>query len=245
MPVVAASPAGSSPLTRGKRSGRCSLPVSFGLIPAHAGKTLSRVLSWITPPAHPRSRGENLLQASERRPGRRLIPAHAGKTRSPHPYRNGGRAHPRSRGENEAVTPPLFAVHGSSPLTRGKLGRLPLRERVRGLIPAHAGKTSWLAMVQRPPAAHPRSRGENASVPSSSLGMTGSSPLTRGKRHLVRVIEIVGRLIPAHAGKTKSVIMTGVARAAHPRSRGENREHSERVDEVRGSSPLTRGKHLK
>ena len=50
------------------------------------------------------------------------------------------------------------------------------------------------------------------------------------------------RLIPAHAGKTKSVIMTGIARAAHPRSRGENPPAQAGPQRVGGSSPLTRGK---
>ena len=51
---------GSSPLTRGKRPGPTRGEALTGLIPAHAGKTVSTVASigWQT--AHPRSRGENL-----------------------------------------------------------------------------------------------------------------------------------------------------------------------------------------
>ena len=50
---------GSSPLTRGKRSGRPQLPDGDGLIPAHAGKTQVHQRRRGTLGAHPRSRGEN------------------------------------------------------------------------------------------------------------------------------------------------------------------------------------------
>ena len=50
---------GSSPLTRGKRAGRVGGRAGFGLIPAHAGKTVEED-TWATAErAHPRSRGEN------------------------------------------------------------------------------------------------------------------------------------------------------------------------------------------
>ena len=51
--------AGSSPLTRGKRSAEFWRVVASGLIPAHAGKTSIHLLSPAVLEAHPRSRGEN------------------------------------------------------------------------------------------------------------------------------------------------------------------------------------------
>ena len=51
--------AGSSPLTRGKPRGAGLGRLRPGLIPAHAGKTLSCASSLMTHAAHPRSRGEN------------------------------------------------------------------------------------------------------------------------------------------------------------------------------------------
>ena len=91
---------GSSPLTRGKPSCvfGCGRPTR--LIPAHAGKTRRFLSRLATLPAHPRSRGENKMQArdlpleagsspltrgkrfldAERSRDARLIPAHAGKT---------------------------------------------------------------------------------------------------------------------------------------------------------------------
>ena len=52
---------GSSPLTRGKPMVGRSLPSSWGLIPAHAGKTGIFDGVFDLPRAHPRSRGENLM----------------------------------------------------------------------------------------------------------------------------------------------------------------------------------------
>ena len=70
-----------------------------------------------------------------------LIPAHAGKTTAHRPNTQGRGAHPRSRGENAALDEEGAGVEGSSPLTRGKRGSVPGHCLVRGLIPAHAGKT--------------------------------------------------------------------------------------------------------
>ena len=93
---------GSSPRGRGKRSCCCPFPRALRLIPARAGKTLTRLSSTSPRTAHPRAGGENVwrwghalveLGSSPRgrgkpapsRPSRRrprLIPARAGKTLS-------------------------------------------------------------------------------------------------------------------------------------------------------------------
>ena len=152
---------GSSPLTRGKRLSSQRTSTAARLIPAHAGKTKIAQFSQFSPPAHPRSRGENmsldhlravvrgsspltrgkpiwLLSASMHV---RLIPAHAGKTCSlPRSHRR-VRAHPRSRGENRMGRTTSQGACGSSPLTRGKLSAVWVVISVFRLIPAHAGKT--------------------------------------------------------------------------------------------------------
>ena len=51
--------AGSSPLTRGKLQARHRGTPRPGIIPAHAGKTLSAPKQWTDSGDHPRSRGEN------------------------------------------------------------------------------------------------------------------------------------------------------------------------------------------
>ena len=178
---------GSSPLTRGKRVPPQGHGEAEGLIPAHAGKTHSRIALPRTGSAHPRSRGENynfahqpaaLVGSSPLTRGKRrgvtqttaetrLIPAHAGKTgdRAYPVLRQ--EAHPRSRGENRPVWPTCRTITGSSPLTRGKPDDSYATFGSIRLIPAHAGKTpQGRARRYRQPA-HPRSRGENCgAIPS-------------------------------------------------------------------------------
>ena len=264
MTLYARGDLGSSPLTRGKRRDHAGRWPVLGLIPAHAGKTSS--WTWPTTwwPAHPRSRGENLAffaiaflcqGSSPLTRGKqhtfpsmstrtRLIPAHAGKTCFILTHNCNARAHPRSRGENFVADYAALKAWGSSPLTRGKPARwCPSLLRVR-LIPAHAGKTPVLVVREVQAWAHPRSRGENTPARSPAFSSTGSSPLTRGKPHVVVEVAGFGGLIPAHAGKTPTGPGCGEVFAAHPRSRGENLVEKPNVVAGLGSSPLTRGKHF-
>ena len=234
---------GSSPLTRGKPAARPASPLRTRLIPAHAGKTPRARLHPHCRRAHPRSRGENgATQATDttgpgsspltrgKRPfvvrhclSPRLIPAHAGKTIS--------------------ITPHSSSRAGSSPLTRGKRGLHIFHGRAVRLIPAHAGKTRaalWAISLIR---AHPRSRGENGDLGLGDLALDGSSPLTRGKRHVDWRWPEFRRLIPAHAGKTSLASTPTSPPRAHPRSRGENCVKIHELKPNEGSSPLTRGKH--
>ena len=131
---------GSSPLTRGKLVSGAILEASVGLIPAHAGKTGHVCAEWCDHGAHPRSRGENVLQSVDTLTHggsspltrgkqsheqailwcRGLIPAHAGKTRTATTTASKSGAHPRSRGENHTRGSNPALSPGSSPLTRGK-----------------------------------------------------------------------------------------------------------------------------
>ena len=131
---------------------------------------------------------------------------------------------------------------GSSPLTRGKLRKARATPLTSGLIPAHAGKTTLSQVGGYPSGAHPRSRGENAARPALRIWRGGSSPLTRGKPHLVDLDHESQGLIPAHAGKTAPEGRTESLPRAHPRSRGENIDGDRATAEEWGSSPLTRGK---
>ena len=173
---------GSSPLTRGKLSAVVAVTIGLGLIPAHAGKTQARCAAGWKQRAHPRSRGENPVTGqtrrssrgsspltrgkrevgASRRDGSGLIPAHAGKTDTSPRARGPLWAHPRSRGENRSPRRSRHRPRGSSPLTRGKPVLTVLMNFIRGLIPAHAGKTSTPTGPISSPRAHPRSRGENS-----------------------------------------------------------------------------------
>ena len=258
------SVSGSSPLTRGKRRVTRRRPHPRWLIPAHAGKTgvgdVGNGGHW----AHPRSRGEN--QLGKRRVegvkgsspltrgklevptgpggGDGLIPAHAGKTHSSFGRNEGRPAHPRSRGENVKVSVVAETKSGSSPLTRGKRLLATSVDSMRGLIPAHAGKTGPVWPLGPGKWAHPRSRGENPPRLSVDAPHEGSSPLTRGKRSRAWSPTPTPGLIPAHAGKTRVAIYNVTTTGAHPRSRGENSETLAMVRPGSGSSPLTRGKHV-
>ena len=171
-----------------------------------------------------------------------LIPAHAGKTQtewadgSPHP------AHPRSRGENARGIAMMCTTHGSSPLTRGKLSAEKSVFLTGRLIPAHAGKTWKTSRTVPGSEAHPRSRGENMPAKRRVSANLGSSPLTRGKPASRRARRNRGRLIPAHAGKTRRPCGKTHDSRAHPRSRGENSGRPRTCATRTGSSPLTRGK---
>ena len=131
---------------------------------------------------------------------------------------------------------------GSSPLTRGKPRTGSTRLMTRGLIPAHAGKTSPSVKSLSPERAHPRSRGENPKRAWTTSTATGSSPLTRGKPLRTRLGPRGGGLIPAHAGKTEGGLPKNSPGQAHPRSRGENFATLACAGVRGGSSPLTRGK---
>ena len=193
-----------------------------GLIPAHAGKTAleggcgRRRLG--SSPLTRGKLGDEKDTVSE--PG--LIPAHAGKTHPMSWRQISSGAHPRSRGENRSPSGVRVGFGGSSPLTRGKLLHQSPPGRDRGLIPAHAGKTSSSPTGSVRCGAHPRSRGENPDRILRAGHGAGSSPLTRGKPWSTVPWRARGGLIPAHAGKT-SWKLKGKAI-------------------VSGSSPLTRGK---
>ena len=130
---------GSSPHTRGARSGRrrrCDVP---GIIPAYAGSTprQARATCWL--PDHPRIRGEHPQYTVKLPPihgssphtrgargnyfsaamGRRIIPAYAGSTRSAPILMTLLADHPRIRGEHRLDIPWPQAMQGSSPHTRG------------------------------------------------------------------------------------------------------------------------------
>ena len=155
---------GSSPLTRGKQTNAALAGPPGRLIPAHAGKTTTRIRTWFRQWAHPRSRGENAGGRARGRRGGRLIPAHAGKTCQSAGGGAAWRAHPRSRGENIYVDWATLHEAGSSPLTRGKRSRAASSPPAAGLIPAHAGKTMRRASRTARWWAHPRSRGENVRI---------------------------------------------------------------------------------
>ena len=139
-------------------------------------------------------------------------------------------------------TPPVHGFAGSSPLTRGKQDAGRPQFRNEGFIPTHAGRTSSFSWLLRRSADHPRSREENFLGLIAILIIVSHPPLTRGKPQFGHDRRGMGRLIPAHAGKTVAVTRHTPGCRTHPRSRGENVVFRVAMGSPSGSSPLTRGK---
>ena len=133
--------------------------------------------------------------------------------------------HPRIRGEHRTVRHDLDCATGSSPHTRGAL-----------------------SVPEAPPRAfpyHPRIRGEHSTRTPATRKPNGSSPHTRGA-HLRRLDgENERGIIPAYAGSTSLVMRSCCLGRDHPRIRGEHGLAGRLVFPGRGSSPHTRGAHLR
>ena len=152
---------GSSPRVRGKRATSKAIATEDGLIPACAGKTITRMGPNTRSRAHPRVCGENEILTAEdlnaqgsspRVRGKRwnrchpcynsgLIPACAGKTVRRPSLSMPGWAHPRVCGENIPQHGMKCPQPGSSPRVRGKQRQGEQLAASEGLIPACAGKT--------------------------------------------------------------------------------------------------------
>ena len=115
------------------------------------------------------------------------------------------------------------------------------QQSIFGLIPARAGNTVWLSSCRACVWAHPRSRGEHDAQSHGDIIESGSSPLARGTRQSGAGKLTRRGLIPARAGNTGRVAVTGGVRRAHPRSRGEHRLSAHLYFDLPGSSPLARG----
>ena len=178
---LSSTDAGSSPRMRGKHSLVVKPVASAGLIPAHAGKTLSPRSSLLASPAHPRACGENYTSTMGTLSSEGSSPRMRGKQR-------------RTR---------MDRVHsGLIPAHAGKTMECKDISDSGGLIPAHAGKTGVGVGLVVVGVAHPRACGENEIHASEASIPSGSSPRMRGK-HVMCVPSPSSRgLIPAHAGKT-------------------------------------------
>ena len=261
MALAALAVAGSSPLARGLlplRRGRCP---SVRIIPARAGFTGRWERTSRRGGDHPRSRGVYSLRSSGGRSSRGssplarglpqrlrrrvaaggIIPARAGFTPFQGGRSSGLRDHPRSRGVYGSVRPSRTMSAGSSPLARGLPGAQGGRSVSRGIIPARAGFTPLAGWVGARDSDHPRSRGVYRNDFDVELPQVGSSPLARGLLVVDAVLNVVGRIIPARAGFTLNLSLSGTRLRDHPRSRGVYVALILSAVTWVGSSPLARG----
>ncbi len=92
---------------------------------------------------------------------------------------------------------------------------------------------------------HPRIRGEHFTLISMLLLSAGSSPHTRGARRELYTAPFIWGIIPAYAGSTKGHKMGYIYARDHPRIRGEHYCLMAQLYAPSGSSPHTRGAHIK
>ena len=154
-------PIGSSPRVRGRRGEVGVDVVHVGLIPAGAGQTSNKWVTFDARTAHPRGCGADIGDIKRRWPdvgssprvrGRRrsdqavdatgrLIPAGAGQTGAGVVSDSGSGAHPHGCGADRTKHRPNGSTSGSSPRVRGRPDDDQLGVRVSGLIPAGARQT--------------------------------------------------------------------------------------------------------
>ena len=198
--MLSVLPRGSSPLSRGIRTGRSEQFILSRIIPALAGNTSADHPPRAARADHPRSRGEYdvVTQVFVAAPGSsplsrgipgvsavrcqapRIIPALAGNTMCIGSAGGLPWDHPRSRGEYLFPATSRFGNFGSSPLSRGIPTMVPLIVNAPRIIPALAGNTAALPTGAMVLSDHPRSRGEYELADEIANQKDGSSPLSRG-----------------------------------------------------------------
>ncbi len=255
---------GSSPRVRGKGSIRKRQTLSFGIIPAGAGKRPRTHRAPRRDGDHPRGCGEKsqkgtkplaISGSSPRVRGKDfrdyrdamrtgIIPAGAGKSLAFVSCGGSQGDHPRGCGEKAGQSLALLREQGSSPRVRGKGDARGGTRYTERIIPAGAGKSSQGRTVSRARRDHPRGCGEKAKGPRCRASSWGSSPRVRGKACAAVALAAALGIIPAGAGKSAPVVATWRKIQDHPRGCGEKGGKTAPVVAVAGSSPRVRGKAL-
>ena len=200
--------------------------VPVGIIPAHAGLTMSwsRWTRWTRD--HPRACGAHsdttvsLFANGGSSPRMRgslflpllmkvfdgIIPAHAGLTAILALLPLLHRDHPRACGAHCKINLLMTKGVGSSPRMRGSLFKGSVSVQEVGIIPAHAGLTSWHCVHHSRHWDHPRACGAHGLSAFIDLAKVGSSPRMRGSQPKPDSCNLLLGIIPAHAGLTLSII---------------------------------------
>ncbi len=101
------------------------------------------------------------------------------------------------------------------------------------------------ALATAKSAVHPRVHGEHCCQLPFNLFIGGSSPRTRGTRDFQALTGRRYRFIPAYTGNTFHSINSDRSITVHPRVHGEHRCSRIPASQIRGSSPRTRGTHIR
>ena len=171
---------GSSPRMRGTLSESKPHFAIDGIIPAHAGNTVTLSAMHAEYWDHPRACGEHMLTMFMccRQPGSspRMRGTPADDSDHCPPFRD----HPRACGEHLMFEPAEHIGQGSSPRMRGTQSESHTRKLITGIIPAHAGNTYKTTARRQYPRDHPRACGEHLRLTATDHGGRGSSPRMRG-----------------------------------------------------------------
>ena len=130
---------------------------------------------------------------------------------------------------------------GSSPRMRGAQFSFSAIITSTGIIPADAGSTHKTELIVSILGDHPRGCGEHIVLGFAPACDPGSSPRMRGAHTMHPLGLSNGRIIPADAGSTLTIVpWLGFVRD-HPRGCGEHVHESLHLYRQPGSSPRMRG----
>ena len=170
-----------------------------------------------------------------------IIPAYAGSTGYGVSRLPMTADHPRVCGEHSVYPTEGQVYRGSSPRMRGAQRVLHHPVAIRRIIPAYAGSTNWRQAAMWQYTDHPRVCGEHQGLSSDPHHQRGSSPRMRGALCTLSSGYLSVRIIPAHAGSTRSVSSGFWCNPDHPRVCGEHFSRWLRLCHHLGSSPRMRG----
>ena len=145
-------------------------------------------------------------------------------------------------GEKKETTQDILGNTGSPSRVRGK-GTAPRPcSAARGITPACAGKSFFMALRHRTGRDHPRVCGEKSATAQIFMIVGGSPPRVRGKG----IFDCVGRaafgITPACAGKSRRRNYRSIPSGDHPRVCGEKQSTAAATPSSTGSPPRVRGK---
>ena len=152
------------PRTRGEHSIMPRSAYMQGrIIPALAGNTEASYSLMLFDRDHPRTRGEHLKCGWLVMTVKGSSPHSRGTLPSANDLQVDTADHPRTRGEHCHASARTCITLGSSPHSRGTLFFVDSRLHDFRIIPALAGNTQRLSLLQNRVGDHPRTRGEHAS----------------------------------------------------------------------------------
>ena len=147
-------------------------------------------------------------------------------------------------GEKKETTQDILGNTGSPSRVRGK-GTAPRPcSAARGITPACAGKSFFMALRHRTGRDHPRVCGEKQEGETRKSVEEGSPPRVRGKEKCFLPSPDRTGITPACAGKSSSSFVRSTFGKDHPRVCGEKVTAGSRGVGRSGSPPRVRGKDL-